>query len=150
AVYGVLLGFAMLWPRERIYIWGILPVQAWLLATLLVFGSLYAGINPGAASRTAHFAHLGGLAFGFLFLKWWEWKKGSGTRTFRKQMAPHASPSGIVGDRVAVARWKGIAVDSLHELNREEVQRLFRKIHEGGPTSLSAAEREFLDRMAKG
>ena len=28
AVFGVLLGFAMFWPRERIYIWGVLPVQA--------------------------------------------------------------------------------------------------------------------------
>ena len=33
--------------------------------SLLVLGSLFAGFNPSSASRTAHFAHLGGLAFGF-------------------------------------------------------------------------------------
>src|SRR5688572_5606209 len=77
AVYGVLLGFAMFWPRERIYIYGILPVEAWLLATLLVFGSLYAGTSPAAGSRTAHFAHLGGAVFGFLVVKWWDWRKGA-------------------------------------------------------------------------
>lgn len=149
AVYGVLLGFAMLWPRERIYIWGVLPVQAWLLASLLVFGSLYAGFNPSGASRTAHFAHLGGLAFGFVCLKWRTWRRGSAKRSFQKQMTPRVTPAGIVGDRVALARWKGIPVDSLHELNREEVERLLRKVHDGGAGSLSAGEREFLDRMAR-
>ncbi len=149
AVYGVLLGFAMYWPRERIYIWGILPIQAWLLAALLVFGSLYAGINPTGASRTAHFAHLGGLAFGFVFLKWRDWRRGAPRRAFQKQMTPNASHAGIVGDRVALARWKGIRVEALHELNREEVERLLRKIDDGGPGSLSAAERAFLDRMAQ-
>ena len=149
AVYGVLLGFAMLWPHERIYIWGILPVPAWLLAGLLVFGSLYAGINPSSQSRTAHFAHLGGLAFGFVFLKWWDWKKGKGKRDFQKKMAPPVASSGLVGDRMAVSRWKGIRVETMHELNREEVERLLEKVRASGASSLTTAEREFLDRMAR-
>jgi membrane associated rhomboid family serine protease len=150
AVYGVLLGFAMYWPHERIYIWGILPVPAWLLAGLLVFGSLYAGINPSAASQTAHFAHLGGLAFGFVFLKWWDWKRGQGRRAFQKQMTPQTTPAGLMGDRMAVSRWQGIRVEGLHELNREEVERLLRKVGDTGAGSLTAAERAFLDRMARG
>ena len=148
AVYGVLLGFALYWPRERIYIWGILPVEAWLLAALLVFGSLYAGVNPAAGSRTAHFAHLGGLAFGFVFLKWWEWRKGAAKRAFQKQLKPDASPRGPTGDRLAVARWKGISVHSLHELNRGEVERLLAKVEREGAASLSPSERDFLDRMS--
>jgi membrane associated rhomboid family serine protease len=150
AVYGVLLGFALFWPRERIYIWGILPVEAWLLATLFVFVSLYAGMNPSAGSRTAHFAHLGGLAFAFAFLKWWEWRKGAGKRQFQRQMTPDATSRGIVGDRVALARWKGISVESLHELNRGEVERLITKAERDGPSSLTRSEREFLDRMSVG
>jgi membrane associated rhomboid family serine protease len=149
AVYGVLLGFALFWPRERIYIWGILPVEAWLLATLLVFGSLYAGMNPGA-SRTAHFAHLGGLAFAFVFLKWWEWRKGAARRAFQRQMTPDATGRGFVADRAALTRWRGISVGSLHELNRSEVERLVAKAEREGPASLSQPERDFLDRMSKG
>jgi len=148
AVYGVLLGFALYWPRERIYIWGILPVEAWLLASLLVFGSLYAGINPSGASRTAHFAHLGGLAFAFGFLKLWEWRTGAAKREFQRKLKPQSASRGIVGDRMAVARWKGISIDSLHELNREEVRRLLAKAEAEGAASLSRSEREFLDRMA--
>lgn len=148
AVYGVLLGFAMYWPRERIYIWGILPVEAWLLASLLVFGSLYAGINPAAGSRTAHFAHLGGLAFAFAFLKLWAWRTGAAKREFQRKMRPQPAGMGIVSDRLAVARWKGISMESLHELNREEVERLLAKAETNGAASLTRSEREFLDRMA--
>jgi membrane associated rhomboid family serine protease len=40
AVCGVLLGFAMYWPRERIYLWFVIPVEAWLIVGLLVFYTL--------------------------------------------------------------------------------------------------------------
>ena len=148
AVYGVFLAFAMYWPRERIYIWGILPIEAWLLVTLLVFASLYFGVNPSAASRTAHFAHLGGLAFAFVFIKWWGWRKGAGKRAFNKKLHSDASPTGMVGDRLATARWKGIALESLHELNRGEVVRLLAKVESEGAGNLSPSERQFLDRMS--
>ncbi len=148
AVYGVLLGFAMFWPRERIYIYGIIPVEAWLLATLLVFGSLYAGTNPGAGSRTAHFAHLGGAVFAFVFLKLWEWRTGASKRDFQRQMRPDATGKGLVGDRVALARWKEISIESMHELNRGEVARLLAKAERDGPASLRPSERDFMDRMS--
>ena len=148
AGYGVLLAFAMYWPRVRIYLWAILPIQAWLLATLLVLGSLYAGVNPSAGSRTAHFAHLGGLAFAFVFIKWWESRKGAAKRAFDKKLHPEASPTGIMGDRLAITRWKGIVLDTLHELNREEVVRLLAKVEAEGVGNLRPSERQFLDRMS--
>jgi membrane associated rhomboid family serine protease len=146
AVYGILLGFALYWPRERIYLWMILPVEAWLLATLLVAGSLWAGVS-GSASRTAHFAHLGGLAFAFVFLKWWEWRRGADRREWQRKMAP--KPSGL-SDRSAVTRWKKIPLEGLHEINREEVERLQAKVGTQGARGLTQAEREFLDRMSGG
>jgi rhomboid family protein len=150
AIYGVLLGFALYWPRARIYIYGIIPVEAWLLVTLFVLGSLYAGVNPSSGSQTAHFAHLGGIAFAFLFLKGWDWQKGAGRRAFQKKMTPAATPTGFGGDRLALARWKGISVDALHELNRGEVLRLLGKAEREGPGSLTRPERDFLDRMSRG
>ena len=148
AVYGILLAFALYWPRVRIYLWAILPIEAWLLATLLVFGSLYAGVNPSMGSRTAHFAHLGGIVFAFVFIKWWEWHKGAAKRAFDKKLHSDASPKGMVGDRLATARWKGIALDSLHELNRGEVVRLLAKVESEGAGNLRPSERQFLDRMS--
>jgi hypothetical protein len=63
-------------------------------------------------------------------------------------MRPNASPGGLGGDRMALARWKGISVESLHELNREEVERLLEKAEAEGASGLAASEREFLDRMS--
>jgi membrane associated rhomboid family serine protease len=145
AVFGVLMGFALYWPRERIYLWMILPVEAWLLAVLLVFASLWMGV-AGTSSGTAHFAHLGGIAFGFGYLKALEWRRGASRRAFQKKMAPQSSAR--VPDRVALARWKGISTANLHEINREEVERLLAKVDNDGSRSLTQAEREFLDRMA--
>jgi len=148
AVYGVLLGFAMYWPRERIYIWFVIPVEAWLIAVLLVAGSLWAGVNPGG-SRIAHFAHLGGMVVAFVFLKWWNWRVGFAKREFQKKLRPTVASAGVMSDRVALQRWKGISVGSLHELNRGEVERLLAKVQSEGAASLSPSERDFLDRMSR-
>jgi membrane associated rhomboid family serine protease len=148
AVYAVLVGFAYYYPRETILLFPIpIPVQAWLLVSAYVVMSLYQGITS-SGSGVAHFAHLGGAAVGFAFLRWWEWRRGAGKRDFQKKMATPSTNTGFVGERVAVARWKGISVESLHELNREEVRRLLEKVSAGGPASLTQAERQFLDRMA--
>ncbi|MDP2957060.1 MAG: rhomboid family intramembrane serine protease [Longimicrobiales bacterium] len=147
AVYGVLLGFAMFWPRERIYLWMIIPVEAWLLAVLLVAGSLWAGVS-GSASRTAHFAHLGGLGFAFAYLRWVDWRRGAGKRAWQKAISVN-QPSAGLSDKAALAHWKGIALEGLHEINREEVVRLLVKAEAQGTGSLTPAERDFLDRMAR-
>jgi membrane associated rhomboid family serine protease len=145
AVYGVLLAFAMYWPRERIYIWGILPVEAWLLAALLVGGSLWSGLS-GTQSGVAHFAHLGGLAFGFGYLKLRDWRRGSAQREFQKKLnAPTGAGPSL--DRGSLKRWESIDVEGLHELNREEVLVLLDKARTLGARGLSESERQFLDRM---
>ena len=145
AVYGVVFAFAYFWPRERIYIWGILPVQAWLLAAFMVLGSLYSGIT-GSSSGVAHLAHLGGLAAGFGYLKWSEWHTGKDRREFQRKV--QHTPSMNTSDKETQRRWAAIRVEGLHELNRGEVEGLLAKVEASGVRSLSPGERSFLDRMA--
>ena len=145
AVYGVVFAFAYFWPRERIYIWGILPVQAWLLAAFMVLGSLYSGITC-SNSGVAHLAHLGGLAAGFAYLRWAEWHTGKDRREFQRKL--HHTPSMNTSDTETRRRWAAIRVDGLHELNRGEVEGLLAKVEASGVHSLSPDERSFLDRMA--
>ncbi|MEQ9570277.1 MAG: rhomboid family intramembrane serine protease [Longimicrobiales bacterium] len=147
AVYGILLAFAMVWPRERIYIWAVLPIEAWLLVALMVGASLWMGFG-GAGGNTAHFAHLGGLAFAFGYLKWRDWRKGSARRDFKRRMEKAAEPSSGLSDRAQLSRWEGIDVEGLHELNREEVRHLLEKARVLGARGLTPNERQFLDRMA--
>jgi membrane associated rhomboid family serine protease len=148
SIYGVLIGFAMFWPRERMIVFPIpVPLEARVvvsgyLALSLVQGSL------GTGGGIAHFAHLGGAVFAFVYLKWMDWRQGATRREFQRQMRPDATSPGLVGDRIALARWKGISIESMHELNRGEVERLIAKAERSGPSSLSQSERDFLDRMS--
>jgi membrane associated rhomboid family serine protease len=146
AVYGVLLGFARFWPHEPIYIWGVLPIPARILVIGFAVISVYSGVT-GAQAGIAHFAHLGGFAGGYLYLRWRE----RGARRWRAAAGP-IEPS--VVQRVAreirddSRRWDLIRVDELHEINRFEVERIRRKIRDSGAGSLSASERAFMDRMS--
>jgi len=144
AIYGVVIGFARYWPREDIYIWGILPIQARMLAIFMVALSLFAGFT-GAQDGIAHFAHLGGLLAGWVFLKSWERRRKQ--RVARPRTA-RARMSGI-RDADAIQSWEAIPRESLHEINREEVDYLLTKVKKMGVASLTAEQRAFLDRMAK-
>ena len=71
AVYGVLLAFGMLFPNTPLFIIPFpFPIKAkWLVIGFVVL-ELYLGFSqPG--SNVAHFAHLGGMIFGFLLIKYW-------------------------------------------------------------------------------
>lgn len=75
AVFGVLLGFGMLFPNtELMLLFPPIPIKAkWVV---IGYGAieLYLGITqPG--SDIAHFAHLGGMLFGFILIKYWNSKR---------------------------------------------------------------------------
>lgn len=137
AVYGVMMGFAYLWPREPIYIWGLLPVQARTMVIVMTALSLYGGFGGGGG--IAHFAHLGGFIGGFLTVRRW---------VRRRRMPVAAAPSPRPGaDRLR--RWQAIPRDALHEVNRAELDRIMAKLRTEGPERLTPGEIEFLDRFSQ-
>lgn len=144
AVFGVLLAFARYWPRERLYIWGILPVEARWLVVGLALLSLYSGF-AGAGGRIAHFAHLGGFVGGWAYLRWRE------RRIKARRPGPYGAPvrKRVPGQaRREEERWRSIRLDALHEVNRAEVERILRKLDERGPRSITPTERAFMNRMS--
>lgn len=136
AVFGVMLAFAWYWPHERIYIWGIIPVPARILVLVVTVFSIYSGVR-GSASGVADFAHLGGFAGAFLFLKWME--RSSGAAKFKR--AVQAAPRDA--DRL-IANWKKVDPNTAHAVNRDEVNRILDKISAQGLESLTPQERTFL------
>ncbi len=76
AIFGVLLAFGYIFPRQPLYIMFIpIPVQArWFV---LGYGALelLQGIGNSAGDNVAHFAHLGGMLIGIIILLYWR-KKG--------------------------------------------------------------------------
>lgn len=73
AIYGVLLAFGFLFPNLPIYmIFFPVPIKAkWIVSGYFVLELVY-GVS-GSADGVAHFAHIGGMIFGFLLL--WYWRK---------------------------------------------------------------------------
>jgi len=138
AVFGVFLGFAYFWPREQIYVWGIFPVEARLLVVIMTVLSLFGAFSGGGG--IAHFAHLGGFVGGFVCLKWFE--RTSRAAKFRAKLEV---PTPRARD---VERWAKIQREKLHEVNREELDRILEKIKAAGVENLTDQEIEFLDRFS--
>ena len=70
AVFGVLLAFGMMFPNMYIYLYFFIPLKAKYFVIIYGLFELYAGVT-GTQSGVAHFAHLGGMLFGFLLIKYW-------------------------------------------------------------------------------
>lgn len=139
AIFGVLLGYARFWPRDMIYIWGIIPIEARWLVLIMAGLSLYGGV-AGTASGIAHFAHLGGFAGGYLYF-----------RLLERHRRPVRQPSVAAAARDHAAdleRWRRIDRAGIHPVNRDEIDRLMIKIASSGVASLTPDERAFLDRFS--
>jgi rhomboid family protein len=138
AVFGIQLAFAKYWPRERIYIWGILPVEAWLLVVITTVLALWGGF-VGGGGGVAHFAHLGGYLGSWLYLIWME--RRSPARSWKAKLGKPAK-------KVEIGNWQRIDTKSIHEVNRAEVDRILDKISAKGVESLTPQERTFLSHFA--
>ena len=74
AVFGILLAFGILFPNTIIYIYFFFPVKAKYFVIGYGLLELYFGVS-GTQSGVAHFAHLGGMLFGFFLILYWK-KRG--------------------------------------------------------------------------
>lgn len=73
AIYGVLMGYAMLYPDSVLtLIFPPISMKAKWFVLIFAAIELLTGVT-GTGGGIAHFAHLGGLIFGFLLI--WYWKK---------------------------------------------------------------------------
>lgn len=72
AVYAVFVGFAILFPKEKVMLLiPPIPMRASVLVLLMIGYDLYSGLS-GSGTGIAHFAHLGGAFFGAMMV--WYWK----------------------------------------------------------------------------
>lgn len=76
AIYGVLLAFGMLYPNRPLYFMFIpIPIKAKWMVLGWIAMELLLGMSE-ANDGVAHFAHLGGMIFGFMLIVYWK-KKGA-------------------------------------------------------------------------
>jgi hypothetical protein len=139
-----MVAYAIYWPHERFLIWGVIPVQVWILVAIYVVMDVSGAIGVGGAG-VAHFAHLGGLISGYLYLKVMQFR--SPARSWQRKVAG-PRPAAILSDADNVRRWRAIRLDDLHSVNRDEIVRLLDKAQTLGTKSLTEEERATLDRFA--
>lgn len=71
AVFGILLGFGMLFPNtELMLLFPPIPIKAKYFVAGYGAIELYSGLT-NSGGNIAHFAHLGGMLFGFIMIKYW-------------------------------------------------------------------------------
>lgn len=76
AIFGVLLGFAFVFPNVPMYLFFIpFPIKAKYMVIGYAVIEFFFGVS-GTMSTVAHFAHLGGMLFGLVLLLYWK-KKGT-------------------------------------------------------------------------
>ncbi|MCK9254295.1 MAG: rhomboid family intramembrane serine protease [Bacteroidales bacterium] len=75
AIYGLLLAFGMLFPNTILYIYAAIPMKAKYLVMIFVGIELFLGFLNRSGDNVAHFAHLGGMLFGLIFVLIWKKKQ---------------------------------------------------------------------------
>jgi len=73
AVFGILLAFGMTFPNSLIYVYFAIPVKAKYFVMIYGAIELFSGVMD-TGSNVAHFAHLGGMIFGYFVLLYWKKK----------------------------------------------------------------------------
>jgi membrane associated rhomboid family serine protease len=78
AIYGILLGFAMSFPNERMFVFPLpFPIKAKYFVIGYAVIELLLGVG-NSNDGIAHFAHLGGMVFGLVLILYWRKKRKIG------------------------------------------------------------------------
>jgi membrane associated rhomboid family serine protease len=76
-IFGILLLYGMAFPhRQLLLLFPPIPMPAWLFVTLYGLYELWLGVSR-TQQGVAHFAHLGGMASGYLLILYWRARAGS-------------------------------------------------------------------------
>lgn len=171
AISGVLVAYALRWPDEEVYLFGVIPMKSrWLVAAMLAMNIIFA-LSP--SSRIDWTAHVGGMAFGWIFLKLYSvgginrvrgWvssipdESEDMPRAVPRNRAPMRDRAGSVDE--VVARSNAIVLHeskSLQHVPKQEtpkeyaarVNRVLDKISQHGIGSLTKEERRLLEDMSR-
>ena len=83
AVFGILLAFAMIFPNVPLYLMFIpIPIKAKYFVIFYGLAELFMGVASFGGDTVAHFAHLGGILFGYFLIRYWKKKDADNGRYF--------------------------------------------------------------------
>ncbi len=138
AVVGIGVLFALHFPKRLIYVWGVIPVPAWLLIGIYVVGDLMMAMRPGEGGNVAYTAHLTGAFLAFLYFhfqislgRWWPaWPTNRRRRWWGQPQLKVYQDQAPDSDGVDLVA---------------EMDKVLDKIRRSGEASLTAEERQLLE-----
>ena len=142
-VAAIVILFCFLYPHEKLLIYGIIPIPAWLAGILFVGLDVATGIGEahGAGFGIAWQAHLGGMAFAaaYYLLNW--------NFAFLGKVFSKRSP------KLAIYREAENRVQVEDEPSAEtrliaQGEEILQQVHEKGETSLNTRQRKILERYS--
>lgn len=154
AVYGILLAFGMIFPNERLFIIPFpFPIKAkWLIVGYIAIEFFSAmGQNDGVA----HMAHLGGMLFGFLLIRYWQKHPDSSQRygrsygkeffdnLIRKHEQYHRNRH-MHAEHTKTRRETDEEYNMKQRQNQKEIDAILDKIRRSGYDSLTKEEKQKL------
>ena len=158
AVYGVILAFGMTFPNERMFIIPFpFPIKAkWFVLGYIAF-ELFNSITS-SGDGIAHTAHLGGMLFGFLMIRYWNRHPDSGYNRSRGQeffeglkrnFDQRKQNSGSSANRNMYAERGGskeadMEYNARKKARQDEIDAILDKIRKSGYDSLSKEEKQKL------
>ena len=155
AVYAILLAFGMIFPNERLFISPFpFPIKAkWLIVGYIAIELFSAMSGPG--DGVAHMAHLGGMLFGFLLIRYWQKHPDSSQRFGRskgqeffdqlKQKYEARQGTRMKAEHTADPRRESDEeYNARKRQNQEEVDAILDKIRKSGYDSLTKEEKKKL------
>lgn len=133
AVTGLMVLYCLHFPQRTLYVMGLLPVPAWLLAVAFVGLDVLRAFSPN--TQVAFDVHLAGAAFALAYFRW-HWNLGRLLPTRRIRL-----------DRLFQRRpdLKVHRPDEYYRDLDEQADRLLDKVHREGESSLTSEERRILE-----
>ena len=171
AISGVLVAYALRWPDEEVYLFGVIPMKSrWLIAAMIGMNIIFA-LSPSSGIDWT--AHIGGMAFGWIFLKLsslggltrvrgWVSALPEESEDMPRAVPRHRSPlrDQARGVDEVVARSNAVVLREskpLQHVPKQEspkeyaarVNRVLDKISQQGIDSLTRDERRLLEEMSR-
>jgi membrane associated rhomboid family serine protease len=76
AIFGILMAFGLLFPNTELFLLFVpFPIKAKYFVAFYGLYELYSGIQNAQSDNVAHFAHIGGMLFAYILLRYWGTQK---------------------------------------------------------------------------
>ena len=153
AVYAILLAFGMIFPNEGIFIFPLpIPIKAKWFVMFYVAIDLFSAMSS-SGDNVAHMAHLGGMLFGYLMIRYWNnhptagYGRSNGRQFFdrlKENFEKRSQPKMKVHKGGTNDREDDWEFNARKKQNQEEIDRILDKIRRSGYDSLTKEEKQKL------